>query len=227
MKMFSARVAFEGHTIEIEHSVIKPVDYLVEPDWSAASYWYAFTSLANKADVLLPGNFSNSFQGDQVMETVGRALGVKTERKSEGLRLSKTNHEPHLKWDFNDCPDLAQTVLPVCAVKGISGHFTGLESLRIKETDRILALQIELAKVGAKLEEPSKGNWELKPANNPLPPTLIFKTYHDHRMAMGLSPLSTLTDVVIEDSLVVNKSYPRFWEDVRRCGIEISEEPFI
>ena len=223
MKMFSAKLKFEGHTIEIEPSTLKPVDYQVEPDWSAASYWYAFTSLANKAEIFLPGNFTHSFQGDQVMESIGRSLGVKTERQSDGLRLIKIDHQQKVEWDFNDCPDLAQTVLPICAVKGITGNFTGLESLRIKETDRILALQTELAKVGAILEENAKGNWKLIPAKYPLPETLSFKTYHDHRMAMGLAPLCTLTNVIIEDPLVVNKSYPRFWEDVRRCGVEVSE----
>ncbi|MBM3178372.1 MAG: 3-phosphoshikimate 1-carboxyvinyltransferase [Bacteroidetes bacterium] len=227
MKMFSAKVSFEGHTIEIEPSPLRSVDYQVEPDWSAASYWYAFTSMAESANIFLPGNFTHSFQGDQVMETIGQSLGVKTEREAGGLRLSKTDHHHKLEWDFNDCPDLAQTVLPICAVKGITGHFTGLESLRIKETDRILALQTELAKIGAFLEEPSTGNWKLIPSKNPIPEILSFKTYHDHRMAMGLAPLCTLTKVVIEDPSVVNKSYPRFWEDVRRCGIEVSEGPAI
>ncbi|MFM7195443.1 MAG: 3-phosphoshikimate 1-carboxyvinyltransferase, partial [Bacteroidota bacterium] len=105
--------------------------------------------------------------------------------------------------------------------KGISGSFTGLESLRIKGTDRIAALQAELAKTGATLTEPSTGRWKLTPATRTSGFTLEVNTYHDHRMAMGFAPLATRLDVAIEDRSVVNKSYPQFWDDLRSVGFAI------
>ena len=148
-------------------------------------------------------------------------LGVKSIFKNDSLELTKKDFINHLTWDFKDCPDLAQTVLPVCAAKGISGEFTGLESLRIKETDRIAALQTELKKIGAELSEPTIGKWRLVPGKISILESSI-QTYHDHRMAMGFAPWATLTDMVIESPEVVNKSYPGFWEDVKSIGIQVS-----
>ncbi len=219
MNLFAAKVRFEGSEIEILSGGLKPVDYSIEPDWSAASYWYAFTGLAEDADLFLPGNFIDSFQGDQVMEKIGVELGVKTEKTADGLSLRKTKAASNLEWDFSDCPDLAQTVVPWSAANGIGGIYTGLESLRIKETDRISALQQEIAKFGGSLIETEKGRWTLKPASTTIQGSFAFQTYHDHRMAMGLAPLATKCNVTIQDPSVVNKSYPRFWEDVRRAGI--------
>jgi 3-phosphoshikimate 1-carboxyvinyltransferase len=148
-------------------------------------------------------------------------LGVNTQFKNGNAILSKTDQiNQHLEWDFTDCPDLAQTVLPVCAMKGVRGTFTGLESLYIKETDRIAALQNELSKVGAKLDETIKGVFILSPGKIPSEKIKI-NTYHDHRMAMGFAPLATLMDVEIEAPEVVNKSYPEFWDDLRVIGFDI------
>ena len=111
-------------------------------------------------------------------------------------------------------------VAVVCAAKGISGTFTGLESLRIKETDRIAALQRELEKIGAGLQE-ENNTWTLIPSNS-LPRTAMFNTYKDHRMAMAFAPLSTLMDVEIENPAVVRKSYPKFWDDMRLLGFDLN-----
>jgi 3-phosphoshikimate 1-carboxyvinyltransferase len=108
----------------------------------------------------------------------------------------------------------------VCAVKGIEGHFTGLESLRIKETDRIAALQNELRKMNADLIEIDTAHWTLKPAKS-LPSSAEFKTYKDHRMAMAFAPLATLMDTEIENPDVVRKSYPNYWNDMKSFGFEI------
>ena len=211
----------QNRTIEILPGGLKPTTYTIEPDWSAASYWYSFCALADEADISLAGEFHHSTQGDQVMAEIGKQVGVKSEVLDGFLRLTKTDHQPVLEWNFNDCPDLAQTVVPLCAIKGIAGKFTGLESLRIKETDRITALQTEIGKFGALLNEPKTGYWELIPAKGNWNTRYDFKTYHDHRMAMGFTPLATHFQVSFDDKSVVNKSYPRYWEDVKSAGFTV------
>jgi 3-phosphoshikimate 1-carboxyvinyltransferase len=148
-------------------------------------------------------------------------LGVTTRFENNQAFLTKSNHSPFLEWDFTDCPDLAQTVLPVCACKGISGRFTGLESLRIKESDRIAALQTELGKIGATITEETAGVWDLVPSSGWTNSVVQIETYHDHRMAMGLAPLATLMNLEIKDPEVVNKSYPGFWKDMKSVGFEV------
>ena len=126
--------------------------------------------------------------------------------------------------DFVQYPDLAQTVCVTLAAKGISCDMVGLESLRIKETDRISALQNELGKFGAKLEEDSFSRWRLIPKGGPLTPQsdLKINTYEDHRMAMAFAPLASITDIEIEDPSAVNKSYPGFWKDLQKAGFDLN-----
>lgn len=217
MSHFGVTPKWEGNSIVIAPGAYQPAHYHVEPDWSAASYWFAVTALAEQARLVLPGVESKALQGDRVVVDIMRMLGVDSKFEDGNLTLTKLAHESTIEWNFTHCPDLAQTVLPVCAAKGVSGTFTGLESLRIKETDRIAAMQNELAKIGAQLTE-GRGNWHLKPASHPLPKHVEFDTYHDHRMAMGLAPLATLMDVQINGPEAVNKSYPDFWLDMKSLG---------
>jgi len=223
MRAFGARTVWTGPTIEVAPGGYKPIPYRIEADWSAISYWYGFTALSDEARIELKDVTVPSLQGDQVIANIGEPLGVKTTRSGEGLVLTKIESAKHLEWNFTDCPDLAQTVLPVCAAKGITGAFTGLESLRIKETDRISALQNELAKIGAALTEREGSHWALTPAAVPLnrQGTVKIQTYHDHRMAMGFAPWATQTPLDIEDREVVNKSYPGFWEDMKAVGFTL------
>ncbi len=220
MRLFGNRPEISGNEIRIPPGQYTPATYRIEPDWSAASYWFGFTALAETATVLLPKVRSKALQGDRVIVDIMSRLGVKSDFLTEGLRLTKMEPAPGtLVWDFTDCPDLAQTVLPVCAAKNIAGEFTGLDSLRIKETDRITALQTELAKIGATLTE-ERRHWKLIPGTLPSIAPLI-NTYHDHRMAMGFAPLSTLLNISIESPEVVNKSYPSFWKDMQGLGFRI------
>ncbi len=223
MKEFgvNAHLDFEKQVIKVPSQRYKAANITVEADWSAISYWYGFTSLANEASITLPNVDEKSMQGDRVIADIMDKLGVHSTFANHELILSKKNYATEISWDFKDCPDLAQTVLPVCAAKGIRGEFTGLESLRIKETDRIAALQNELGKIGATLTEPQTGKWILTPGKITGEPITI-DTYHDHRMAMGLAPLATLTDLIINDPSVVNKSYPGFWEDMKTVGFKIT-----
>lgn len=225
IEMTASIMAHFGVTCEVgaNEVVVAPQSYqsnsyTVESDWSAASYWFALVALASKAEITLPRLHAKSLQGDSVIADIMKELGVKAERKGELLHLSKVASSPHLSWDFTHCPDLAQTVAVVCAAKGIRGEFTGLESLRIKETDRIAALQNELRKIGADLVEDSGSKWKLIPSSR-LPVDANFETYKDHRMAMAFAPLCAVMNVIIEKPDVVKKSYPNFWNDLRTVGI--------
>lgn len=211
---------FDKGVIEVQSSKLKVAEVVVEADWSSASYWFGFTALAKEAEIVLPNVSEKSLQGDRVIVEIMDKLGVQSVFENGNIRLTKKECGNHLHWDFKDCPDLAQTVLPVCAAKGVTGEFIGLESLRIKETDRIAALQNELKKIGAELTEPATGNWKLIPGKLSTNP-LFIHTYHDHRMAMGLAPLATLMDLKIESPEVVNKSYPTFWDDMRSVGFVV------
>lgn len=223
MRTFGAEVQWIENTIVVPPGKYHAVPYTVEPDWSAAGYWFAFTALANQAEVTLPRLSVKSVQGDRVVVDMMELLGVRAEPRGDSLVLAPKEHRNEFHWDFTDCPDLAQTVAVVCAAKGIHATFTGLESLKIKETDRTKALQQELAKLGAAFVEVS-GGWHLSPAGQlpeQLPP---IHTYLDHRMAMAFAPLCMLRPVQIEDPGVVKKSYPRFWQDVRSVGVTAIEE---
>lgn len=223
MKHFGVSYEMGLDFVRIPPAQYKGTEYKVEADWSAASYWFAFVALARESKITLPGVVDRSLQGDRAIVDIMDKLGVKTQFNPGGATLTRQPGTKELTWDFTDCPDLAQTVLPICAATGVTGYFTGMESLLIKETDRIDALQRELAKVGAELTEPSKGNWKLTPGKFDSTTPLVFDTYHDHRMAMGLAPLATLANVSINEPTVVNKSYPGFWEDMKKVGFEINE----
>jgi len=217
MRQFEADCKVLEREVRILSTPYNPSSLTVESDWSAASYWYAFTALAETANVELPNMTMKSLQGDRVIVEVMESLGVKSDSTENSLILNKGPHRNEITWDFTHCPDLAQTVAVVCSAKGIKGVFTGLDSLRIKETDRIKALQQELAKVGATFLE-KDGRWILTPSEKRSFTTLSFNTYLDHRMAMAFATLATLADVTIEDPSVTRKSYPKFWDDMKLIG---------
>lgn len=219
MKRFGVTVQLSTKEIIIPHQNYVSTQMAVESDWSAASYWFAFTALAENAEIQLPNMTLRSLQGDRVIVDIMEPLGVKCEPRGNTLLLIKKEHQSDFTWDFTHCPDLAQTVAVVCAAKGVHCTFTGLESLRIKETDRIKALQLELKKIGVTFFE--DGNkWVLQPGKINSQSTVFFNTYLDHRMAMAFAPLAALMDITIEDRDVVRKSYPKFWEDVKGLGFK-------
>jgi 3-phosphoshikimate 1-carboxyvinyltransferase len=218
MRQFGAIVDFTDTGINIPYKKYTATTVTVESDWSAASYWFAFAALADQAEITLPNITLESLQGDRVIVDIMNQLGVNAELKGSNLILTKKAHVSEINRDFTDCPDLAQTVAVVCAAKGITGRFTGLESLRIKETDRIKALQIELGKIGSSFTE-KDDEWILSPGSKVISNGILFNTYLDHRMAMAFAPLSTLADIIIEDPAVTRKSYPKFWDDVVLTGV--------
>jgi 3-phosphoshikimate 1-carboxyvinyltransferase len=220
MKHFGVVADFKGNSIHIPPQQYKPAAYTVESDWSGASYWFGFTALASTAEIQLPRLHAESLQGDRAIIDIMQHLGVKAQMKGEHLVLTKSGKAQPIEWDFTHCPDLAQTVAVVCAASGVEGRFSGLESLRIKETDRIAALQHELRKIGADFIEDANSIWKVIPSRA-LPGRAFFNTYKDHRMAMAFAPLATKMDVEIENPSVVRKSYPTFWEDVASLGFEV------
>jgi len=222
MRHFGAASTFAGNTITVPAQKYGSAIYTIESDWSGASYWYSMVALAREAEVELKGLRQHSFQGDSAIADIMLNMGVATTFTSQGVLLSKTNTNQTFTYDFSDCPDLAQTVAVVCAAKGIAAEMTGLESLRIKETDRIAALQNELRKIGGDLEDKGNGLFKVKPgiAISGRP---VFETYEDHRMAMAFAPLGLLTQIQINESQVVRKSYPRYWENLATMGFNLEQ----
>lgn len=212
---------WEEKTIKVLPNTYQSTVYKIESDWSGASYWYSIVALSafENTQVELLGLKQNSLQGDSDIVNIMSHLGVMSVFTSDGVLLSKIPAETTLNWDFTNCPDLAQTVAVTCAALGIEATFTGIESLKIKETDRILALQNELKKFGGDLIEVEKNTIykilsQQSVTNNKSPVTIA--TYDDHRMAMAFAPLAMLMDVKIEEPNVVVKSYPSFWEDIKK-----------
>jgi 3-phosphoshikimate 1-carboxyvinyltransferase len=211
MKSFGVEVFWEGNTISVAPQKYQPTTFSVESDWSGASYWFSLVACAEEGELFLEGLKQNSLQGDSRIVEIMEKLGVKSEFQDGGLKLSKQAIKGFESFDFTHCPDIAQTVAVTCAIVGQKATFTGIESLRIKETDRIYALQQELAKFNADFVETEKDVFTLIPSVN-MPNQVRIHTYDDHRMAMAFMPLMTKTRIIIEDPEVVNKSYPSFWK---------------
>ena len=213
------RHQWDGNSIHIANQAFRATSLYVEPDWSAASYWYAIAALSDEAELFLPGLTAYSLQGDNVITEIMANFGITSQFKDGGVYLKKEAKELVRKiFDMKSCPDLAQTVIVVCAALGHDATFTGLETLKIKETDRVKALQNELAKIGVKLIE--KGQvYKLDCSEKHIPESVFINTYDDHRMAMAFAPLALLIpEVEIEDYQVVEKSYPAFWNDLEKVG---------
>lgn len=207
--------------IRIAHQRFAPVHMISSMDWSAASYWYAMAALSETSDISLRGLTLGAAQGDKRMADWGAYVGVETLASGSGILLSKSSHTEDCSFDFSNQPDLAQTIIVICAAKNIKATFTGMASLRIKETDRIAALQNELAKFGIHLVESEPGVFTFD--GKFVMSHQSIKTYNDHRMAMAFAPLALLGPITIEDSEVVAKSYPEFWNEMKKVGFELRE----
>lgn len=214
-----------GNTISIAPQMAAPCRLVIEPDWSAASYWYAMVALAEKADLFLPNLKKHSLQGDAAIATIMTHFGVVSSFENGGLRIHKatTNTiEGGEQLDFTACPDLAQTVIVCAAAQRRNLSFTGLHTLKIKETDRVAALQCELGKIGVQLIEEGTV-YHLRTDGLFRPGSLTIDTYEDHRMAMAFAPLALLFNgVQINEPNVVEKSYPDFWKHLKQQGFVIS-----
>ena len=210
---------FSGQHIQVfPKKDITQITHAVESDWSSASYYFSMVALANEADVSLSTYKKDSLQGDRVLMDVYQQFGVKSSIENNTLALKKqTMGSTHVQLDLSDAPDIAQTIAVTCYGLGLSCSLTGLHTLKIKETDRLVALQNELSKLGATIEITDK-SLHLHKRTNPIRPNVLIETYHDHRMAMAFAPLGLLVPIRIQDTDVVTKSYPGFWKDLEQNG---------
>jgi len=213
---------WSAQQISIKPQSFKATTLTVEPDWSAASYWYSIAALASESAIELPYLKQKSLQGDSRIREIMTAFGLHTGNTANGIALSKIPAAfTDEVLDLKDCPDLAQTVIVCAAAMKKNLAFTGLETLKIKETDRIKALQNELAKIGVTLTEDHLV-YTLNCDGLHFPERVTFATYEDHRMAMAFAPLSLLiNEVVLEEMDVVEKSYPDFWKDLQTAGFTV------
>ena len=210
---------FSGQHIQVfPKKDITQITHAVESDWSSASYYFSMVALANEADVSLSTYKKDSLQGDRVLMDVYQQFGVKSSIENNTLALKKqTMGSTQVQLDLSDAPDIAQTIAVTCYGLGLSCSLTGLHTLKIKETDRLVALQNELSKLGATIEITDK-SLHLHKRTNPIRPNVLIETYHDHRMAMAFAPLGLLVPIRIQDADVVTKSYPGFWKDLEQNG---------
>lgn len=216
-----AKADWTANTITVPAKDYEPKPYSVESDWSGASYWYSVVALADDAEVELLGLKEKSLQGDSAIVQIMRPLGVESTFTETGVRLTKIPAQSSLSVDFTNCPDLAQTVAVCCAVNGTALTLTGIESLKIKETDRVAALQAELQKIGAELVEvETNSRYEVRPKANAeaRTDTPRIHTYEDHRMAMAFAPAAMKQDLIVDEPGVVAKSYPSFWDDFSKVA---------
>jgi len=233
MRDFGAEVEWTGNdTIKVHPKNYVSREYMIENDWSAASYWYEAVALCEdaEAEVRLTGLDDGSLQGDSVVKYLFSMLGVKTIFEKNGggsldvVRLRKLNTRlPRLDYDFINQPDMAQTFVVCCAVMNIPFRFTGLASLKIKETDRIEALKTEMRKIGYVIKD--TGGNELSWDGERCEPEAdaAIDTYEDHRMAMSFAPVAFKhPGLKINNPQVVSKSYPRYWEDMRHAGFAVT-----
>ncbi|MUP39293.1 3-phosphoshikimate 1-carboxyvinyltransferase [Labilibaculum euxinus] len=225
MEEFGIKSEFKGQEIFVPNQAYQRIPYIVEGDWSGASYWFAFMALADEGKLYLDGLRRHSFQGDSGLVPVFEKLGVKAQFSKRGMFIEKMAANcTKLKFDFNQMPDLAQTFAVCACLKNIPFHFTGLETLKIKETDRIYALITELGKLGYILTEPAEGELAWNGERKTEEENIVIETYHDHRMAMAFAPIALARpNVVIDSTDVVKKSYPNFWEQLKELGFEVKE----
>ena len=230
MRAYGGSVEWEEeNVVRVNAGGYAAVPYMIENDWSAASYWYEIVALAastaGDAEVRLPGLFADSGQGDQEVMRIFERLGVETRFEEDGVALRGAGRRvERLEMDFVKQPDLAQTVVVTCCLLGVKFRFTGLQSLRIKETDRIAALETELRKWGYVVHdaEDSVMWWDGEMCDEAS--GAAIDTYDDHRMAMAFAPGSIVRgETVVNEPGVVSKSYPGFWDDMRSMGFVIKE----
>ena len=234
MKDFGADAEWSDvDVITVRPKPYEPKRFFIENDWSAASYWYELLMLCRdeESEVRLTGLTDGSRQGDSAVKYLFSMLGVRTvfKTRERGVPTTVTlkhveTKPPRLDYDFTNQPDMVQTFVVTCALTGVPFRFTGLASLKIKETDRVEALKTEMRKLGYVVREKGVGelSWDgerCEPAAD-----IVINTYEDHRMAMSFAPAAMVfPGLKIDNPQVVSKSYPHFWDDLRRAGFEIQE----
>lgn len=221
---FGVSTTFQGQHIRVEHqSQPKKTLQVVESDWSSASYFFSIAALSEEATIHLESYKPESLQGDSVLRSIYKELGVNSRFVGHRLILTKEKIKlpERIQWNLSEAPDIAQTIAVSCYGLGIGCDLKGLHTLKIKETDRLVALDKELTKLGATLSV-TDHSLHLSPGANFIKDCAI-PTYNDHRMAMAFAPLALKIPLTIEDAEVVSKSYPSFWEDLNQLYFQIKE----
>ncbi|WP_299557040.1 3-phosphoshikimate 1-carboxyvinyltransferase [Seonamhaeicola sp.] len=217
--------SFMGHVITVKPNTnkLQPKTLVVESDWSSASYYYSIAAMsAVGTEISLSSYKENSLQGDSTLVEIYKHFGVETTFNQNTVTLKKTTSDlAPLTLDLRNAPDIAQTIAVTCFALGMACDLRGLHTLKIKETDRLVALKTEIEKLGGTLEITDK-SLHLSASKN-IKEMVSIETYNDHRMAMAFAPLALKTSIVIEDAMVVSKSYPTFWDDLKSIGFKISE----
>ena len=218
------QTSFEGNIITVAPKpAVETKEMIVESDWSSASYYFSIAALADAASITISSYKENSLQGDSALISLYQAMGVESQFNGNQLTLTKQpnfNYQD-VTFDLNNTPDIAQTIVVTCLGLGIGCHLTGLHTLKIKETDRLEALRIELTKLGADISVTNDSLTLV--ATKKINPNVTIATYNDHRMAMAFAPLAFRVPIFIENAEVVSKSYPDFWEDLKRIGFAMEE----
>jgi 3-phosphoshikimate 1-carboxyvinyltransferase len=218
------KTSFEGNVIKVyPKQEVETKEMVVESDWSSASYFFSLVALSDTASIKLSSYKENSLQGDSALVEIYKQMGVNSQFENNSLTLIKdTNFKPKtVSFELNNTPDIAQTIVVSCLGLGIGCHLTGLHTLKIKETDRLEALRIELTKLGATISVTNDSLTLV--ASSDINHNVKIATYNDHRMAMAFAPLALKVPLIIENAEVVSKSYPDFWEDMTKLGFSISD----
>jgi 3-phosphoshikimate 1-carboxyvinyltransferase len=215
------KTTFENNIITVEPFTInnKPQTLTVESDWSSASYFFSIVALSEiGTQITLSSYKQNSLQGDSALVDIYSKMGVETHFEENKITLVKQSNFKleTLNLDLNKTPDIAQTIVVTCLGLGIGCHLTGLHTLKIKETDRLEALRIELTKLGANISVTNDSLTLV--ASKEINSNVKIATYNDHRMAMAFAPLAIKVPICIENAEVVSKSYPDFWKDLENLG---------
>lgn len=224
LEEIGVETSFKDNIITVAHkqSIINH-KLLVESDWSSASYFYSIVALSLiNTSITLQSYKEDSLQGDSTLATIYKAFGVETIFKDNAITLTKkANHSESIHLNLANSPDIAQTIAVTCFGLGMPCDLDGLHTLKIKETDRLEALKIEIEKLGGRVLI-TENSLKLK-ASEIIKENIEVSTYNDHRMAMAFAPLALKTNLKIEDAEVVSKSYPDFWKDLETLGIQISK----
>jgi 3-phosphoshikimate 1-carboxyvinyltransferase len=226
MKVFGVHSQWQENTIVINPQQYKGSDIIVEADWSGASYWYEMAALTHDADIILHGLTSGSLQGDAEVARIFEKLGVRSTFLHNSVRLTKDKSKlSFFEYDFLNNPDLVQTLVVTLCLSKIPFRISGADTLRVKETDRIAALQKEMSKLGFIIKETAPGVLAWDGQQSEPDKHIIIDTYKDHRMALAFAPAAIkMRNVLINEAMVITKSYPNYWEDLIKVGFEIKDK---
>lgn len=217
---------FNNNLIQVKHQpLVSNQKITIESDWSSASYFYAIAAFCKVGTQITLNSYKkNTLQGDSVLVEIYKHFGVETTFSENKINLKKiafNNTNTTLQLNLSNAPDIAQTIVVTCFGLGLACNITGLHTLKIKETDRLVALQNEIVKLGGKVQIT---NHSLRlEASKTIKKEVTIATYQDHRMAMAFAPLALKVPIIIENAQVVSKSYPMFWQDLKKLGFKVSQ----